>query len=109
MSDWATASQVALESAQRMLGPQPGEVFIALPLEQLQEKINEIPTWKEQSRERFTKQQHIHRCAMINLETNGDELQGRVIDYILANDNVPLFMLNDVPQYLAGYRKAKSE
>lgn len=101
MSDWANASQIALESSQRMLGPQPGEVFEAWPLETL--LILSKP------RESFTPSQHIHRCAMINLETPEDELQGRILDYILANASVPLFMLNDVPMYLAGYLKAKGE
>lgn len=63
----------------------------------------------EAPKQRFTREQHIHRCVMINLETSDDELQGRIMDYIIANDDVPPFLLNDVPMYLAGYRKAKSE
>lgn len=101
MSDWNKTIQVYFNEAATLealeaipkLGPQPGEVFEALPLEAL--------------REHFTEAQHIHRCAMINLETPADELQGRVMDYILANEhNVPLFMLNIVPWYLDGYKKA---
>lgn len=74
-------------------GPQPGEVFIPLSLEALKPQ-------------RFDKMQHIHRCAMINHDTSEAELQGRVMDYIIANETeVPAFLLNDVPIYLAGYKR----
>lgn len=90
--------EAALATMPPKLGPQPGEWFHALPLEDLSDE--------RQTRER----QHIHTCAMLCLDCDEEAAQGRIMDYIIANERaVPIFMLNDVPMYLAGYKRAKAD
>lgn len=75
------------------LAPWPGEVFVALPLEALRER-------------KITKPEHIHECAMLCLDCAEDEAQHIILDYMLANPTVPLFMLDKVPMYVAGWKAA---
>lgn len=70
-----------------------GEIFIPLSLAELAQ-----PPRHERCLE------HIHTCAMIVQNMQPHEAQGVILDYIIANESkVPLFMLNDVPMYVAGY------
>lgn len=76
-----------------------GETFIPYTLEQL----SAAPVYK-------TKYEHIHDCAMRVCTLDSDAMQPAIMEYIIENEtNVPAFLLNDVPMYVAGYMRREQE